>query len=104
MDLSGKTAIVTGSTRNIGLAIARKLADNGAHVFIHGLHAKKVEQALALFPKGRAAGAAIDLSQMAGCERLVEQAVEVFGRIDILVNNAVQLGLNSYLHNLDQTQ
>ncbi len=83
IELSGKTAIVTGSTAGIGLAIAQGLAQAGAQVVVNGRSRDKVEAAIAKVGHG-ARGVAADLGSVDGCEALV--AAEP--RCDILVSNA----------------
>jgi len=82
IDLSDKTAIVTGSTGGIGFAIAAGLAAAGASVVITGRTSEAVERAVARIG-GRARGAAGDLATAAGCSALTE--AEPYA--DILVNN-----------------
>jgi 3-oxoacyl-[acyl-carrier protein] reductase len=88
--LAGRTAIVTGGTRGIGLAIARALAEDGASVVVSGRDAARLESAVSeLEGLGAAAvGVAADQSKREDCDRLVDAAKERFGRIDVLVNNA----------------
>ena len=91
MDLSGKTAIVTGSARGIGRAIALKLAGAGADVALNGSHASEALEATA--EEVRALGRkvlaiATDVSIPEEVNRLVETVVKEWGRLDILVNNA----------------
>jgi NAD(P)-dependent dehydrogenase (short-subunit alcohol dehydrogenase family) len=83
IDLSGKTAIVTGSTAGIGLAIAQGLAEAGATVVINGRGQEKVDAAVTQVGQG-ARGVAADLATAEGCEALVRAEP----RCDILVNNA----------------
>ncbi|QDL91208.1 SDR family oxidoreductase [Paroceanicella profunda] len=91
IDLSGKTAIVTGSTGGIGLAIARGLAGAGARVVVNGRSQAAVDQAVATIRtelgEGRGAeavsGVATDLSTAEGCAALVAARPDC----DILVNN-----------------
>ena len=88
IDLSGKTALVTGSTSGIGHAIAKGLAVAGANVVINGRSQGKVDAAVAAITKvasgGKIAGLAADVSTSAGCEALAETLPDV----DILINNA----------------
>jgi gluconate 5-dehydrogenase len=81
-DLSGQTALVTGSTRGIGLALARALAEAGARVTINGRSAEAVE-AVAAGIDG-AVAAPFDVRD----ETAVADAVRELGRVDVLVNNA----------------
>jgi NAD(P)-dependent dehydrogenase (short-subunit alcohol dehydrogenase family) len=88
IDLSDKTAIVTGSTGGIGLAVAHGLAACGARVAVNGRKQETVDAALAkikkALPKAKLLGVAADVSTAEGCARLAAAAPEA----DILVNNA----------------
>jgi NAD(P)-dependent dehydrogenase (short-subunit alcohol dehydrogenase family) len=85
--LSGKKALVTGSTAGIGFATAQALAAEGASVIINGRTGKRVDAAVREIEKAHAgvdlSGVAADVSNAAGCAKLI-QAV---GAVDILVNN-----------------
>ena len=87
IDLSGRTALVTGSTRGIGRAIAQALADAGAQVAIVG---REQERAAAVAAEigGGAQGFGADVSEPASVIALVEAVEAAFGQVDILVNNA----------------
>ncbi|MBL8961692.1 MAG: 3-oxoacyl-[acyl-carrier-protein] reductase [Gemmatimonadetes bacterium] len=87
MDLSGKNALVTGSTRGIGRAIAEALAASGARVGIVGRDAERA-RAIAAEVSPEAQGFGCDVSDPAQIVALVEDAEREFGSIDILVNNA----------------
>jgi NAD(P)-dependent dehydrogenase (short-subunit alcohol dehydrogenase family) len=89
-DLTGRTAVVTGSTRGLGRAFAQALAEAGANVVIVGRDASEAaavsEEICTL---GVASlGVAADVTSRDDVERLLEQTVNEFGRADILVNNA----------------
>jgi 3-oxoacyl-[acyl-carrier protein] reductase len=87
IDLTGRTALVTGSTRGIGRAIADALTEAGAKVAIVGRdQAKAAEVAEAV--GGSAQGFGADVSDPASVVALVEGVEAAFGQIDILVNNA----------------
>lgn len=87
IDLSGRTALVTGSTAGIGLAIAKSLAASGAQLIVNGRSAQTVEAAVpavqAAAPGARVTGFAADLGTAAGCDALVAAHPSV----DVLVNN-----------------
>jgi NAD(P)-dependent dehydrogenase (short-subunit alcohol dehydrogenase family) len=85
IDLTGKTALVTGSTQGIGYAIAEKLAGSGARIAVNGRSADRVAEAVATLSKsgGDVVGVAADVSTEAGVEQLVAELPAV----DILVNN-----------------
>jgi len=87
IDLSEKTALITGSTAGIGLAIAKGLAATGANVVVNGRGQDKVDAAvkaiMAAKPAGKISGVAADVSTEGGCNALVAAVSDV----DILVNN-----------------
>lgn len=88
--LHGKTAIVTGSSSGIGKAIAERLADDGANVVINS---RSRDRAAAVAEEieadgGSAIGVEADVSDRTAVQRLVDEAVEAFGQLDIMVNNA----------------
>ncbi|MDX3453350.1 SDR family NAD(P)-dependent oxidoreductase [Streptomyces sp. ME02-8801-2C] len=88
--LSGKTALITGSTSGIGRATADLLAERGAHVIVSGRNAERGAQAVADIREagGKADFVQADLTSADSARTLAEQARSVTGRIDILVNNA----------------
>jgi len=85
--LEGKVAIVTGSTRGIGRAIAESLWQEGASVVVSSRHLDAAE-ALARAWGARALGLTCDVRSAVDCEWLVERTLQHFGGLDILVNNA----------------
>ena len=87
IDLSGKVALVTGSTRGIGRAIAGRLAECGATVAIVGRDQAKAD-AVAAEIGGGAKGFACDIGDTAQVQALVEAVEKALGGCDILVNNA----------------
>lgn len=89
-DLKGKTAIITGSTRGIGNAVARTMAAYGASVVITGRKQDQCDTVAAEIRAagGQAAGIATDVTSAASRGNLIARTVEAFGHLDILVNNA----------------
>jgi NAD(P)-dependent dehydrogenase (short-subunit alcohol dehydrogenase family) len=91
-DLSGQTAIVTGSSRGIGKAIAHRLAEHGANVVVSSRKADACEAAVAEINAavGRKAAVAIpaNIASKEALQALVDETRSTFGRIDILVCNA----------------
>src|SRR5690242_21750664 len=97
--LDGRVAIVTGSGRGIGAGVARLLAREGASVVVNDLGvaldgsnpdstpAQQVVNAIT-GAGGRAAANTDDIADFEGAERLVRQAIETFGKLDVLVNVA----------------
>ena len=85
--LDGKAAIVTGSARGIGRATAELLAEQGARVLINDLDADVAEQAASEI-QGDTAVFGGDLTQPGVPDQLVQKAVDEFGQLDIIVNNA----------------
>jgi NAD(P)-dependent dehydrogenase (short-subunit alcohol dehydrogenase family) len=88
--LTGRVALVTGSTSGIGRGIAEHFASLGARVMVHGLEAAAGEQLAAGIRAGGsdAAFTGGDVADEAVCRGLVQATVERFGALDILVNNA----------------
>ena len=104
MNLTGKTAIVTGGNSGIGLAIVLELAKQGANIVIdyvvHPETAVTLEKQL--FALGeKAVAVQADVSKTADLQKLVDAAVQNFGRLDIIVNNA---GVETRTSVLDTTE
>src|SRR4051794_5605049 len=85
--LDGKSAIVTGSARGIGRAVAELLSEQGAQVLINDLDGDVAEQTASAI-QGETAVFAGDLTKESVPDQLVQKAIDEFGKIDIIVNNA----------------
>lgn len=102
IDLTGKTALVTGSTSGIGLAIARGLARAGARVVVNGRSeagvARALERLRAEVPGATLLGCAADVGSAEGCEALAQAGADT----DILVNNAGTFALQDFFEIPDE--
>ena len=91
MEIEGKVALVTGGAKRLGRSIALALAERGAELVIHYRDSEREAQELLALLK-RAGGKPVavrgDVSVAADVDRIVETAMQAFGRIEILVNNA----------------
>ena len=95
LELEGKTAIVTGASRGIGKAVARELALSGCNVVIYARTPEDLELAareLSQETGRKVVGITADTTSRPDVDRMVEEAAQVLGRIDILVNNAAAPG------------
>ncbi|MCH3881019.1 MULTISPECIES: SDR family NAD(P)-dependent oxidoreductase [Tenacibaculum] len=89
-NLEGKVAVITGSSKGIGKAIAKGLAENGAQVVISSRSQEACDEVVKEFAKEglKAVGIACHIGKEDQRKNLIEKTIEAFGRIDILVNNA----------------
>lgn len=113
--MDNKVAIVTGSSRGIGRGVALKLAEQGYHLVITHLdevsEAKEVAHEISIKHQRNCHIVQCDLTQSESAMKLIEEAVQIFGKIDVLVNNAgvtkfkeikeMPLELIDYMMNLD---
>jgi 3-oxoacyl-[acyl-carrier protein] reductase len=89
--LTGKAAIITGSARNIGRAIAHELSSHGASVVIHGQGDRDAAEAVRREIADKGGTAIVHLAELTdehACQGLVDAAIAAFGRLDMLVCNA----------------
>ena len=103
--LKGKTAIVTGGTRGIGLAIAKKYLENGANVALAGSRKESVDKALQQLSgyEGRVIGIWPDLCDPEAVAKAFAEVKERFGKVDILANNAgISSRTSLYDYTLDE--
>ena len=105
MDLHGRTALITGGSRGLGLAIARELGRLGAHVTLAARDAAELDAAREDL-ESRGIGVSVlvcDLAERGEGRRIVEQVIADRGRLDVLVNNAgvIQVGPLEHMHTAD---
>ena len=105
LGLTGKVAVITGSTEGIGRATASKFAQEGAKVAICGRRADKVAAAVNELKREGADvfGMAADIGKASDVERFIDGVVKQFGRLDILVNNAGSSKRGNFLEVDDAT-
>ena len=98
--LAGKVALITGAGQGIGQGIAFSLAKRGVKVVVVGRTLSKCENTVAQISErfgGESTAIECDISDLGALDGLVEQAVAAYGRLDILVNNAVTTTINSLM-------
>ena len=88
MQLQDKVAIVTGAARGLGRAYAEAMAGEGAAIVACDVNDCSDTVAAIEAAGGRAAAAVTDIAKMASCEAMADFALQEFGKIDVLVNNA----------------
>ena len=101
MDLTGKVAIVTGGGSGIGRGVALALAEAGVGVVICGRRNEALEKTVRMIEEdgGRVTAIQADISQTADVQRVVKAALDTFGRLDILINNAGVSG-GDFIHKM----
>ena len=91
-DMTGKTAVITGSTKGIGRAIAERMAEHGAKVVISSRKQDACDQVAKeindKYGKGRAVAVAANISSKENLQNLVDESNKAFGKIDVVVCNA----------------
>ncbi|WP_110182250.1 SDR family NAD(P)-dependent oxidoreductase [Nocardioides solisilvae] len=98
LGLKGRAFVVTGGSDGLGLATAHRLAGEGAGVVVCGRDEKRLSRAVSSLDglPGRAVGVRADVRQVADLERLVDRALEQFGRLDGIMNNAGAAAAGSF--------
>ncbi|NJN50305.1 MAG: glucose 1-dehydrogenase [Polaribacter sp.] len=104
-DLKNKVAIITGSSKGIGKAIAKGLAQNGVKVVISSRNQEACDEVVNEFrlENLEAVGIACHIADTQQCKNLIDKTVEAFGSIDILVNNAAINPTYGPIENVDPT-
>ena len=98
--LAGKTAVITGSSRNIGKATALALAADGANIVVNGVQDQAAADAVVKEIEamgGKAIAKLADVATKAGADALVQAGVDAFGGVDIMVVNASTRGQKAFL-------
>src|SRR5437868_9694917 len=88
LGLAGKTALITGGTSGIGLAIAQRLSAEGCRIAICGRQREKLDAAIAMLGAPHTRGFIADVSKPDDVAALVDDVIKALGRIDIVVSNA----------------
>jgi 3-oxoacyl-[acyl-carrier protein] reductase len=106
LQLRDKVAIITGSSKGLGLASARALVEEGARVAICARGATALEAAARTLERAAGHAAAVlaveaDVSTQAGCDALLRATLDRFGRVDILINNVGKAGGGDIVSTLD---
>lgn len=86
---SSKVAVITGSNRGIGLAVAKEFAKNGYRIVLNGRSYDRLEKSLLVIKslQKESCFCCSDVSTEAGAKQLIDYAIDSFGRIDVLINN-----------------
>ncbi len=101
MRLADKVIIVTGSCTGIGQAIAERCVAEGARVVVHGLEKERGEAVVSKLGDKHAVLHVADLTQEETAQQLVDRAMQTFGKLDAVVNNAAQV-VSSNVHTTDR--
>ena len=104
--LEDKVAIVTGGSAGIGLGIARVFASEGAKVVICARRSEVLDKAVKTIEDtgGQAIGVQCDVSNETQIKELINTAVEIFGKLDILINNAGAFGSRVTVEDLEESE
>ena len=92
MQLDSKTVVVTGGARGLGRAYCESLAAEGANVVAADIRDTKATVDSVKSTGGSAIGVDLDVADMSSCEAMAQAAIDSFGRVDALVNNAALYG------------
>ena len=102
IDLSGRTAVITGGAQGIGYATAQRMLNSGARVVLWDRNPQALTEAeQSLSSQGAVSGVVVELIQEASVKAAAQSTLEQFGKVDILVNNAGITGGNAPTWELD---
>ena len=106
MKLKDKIAVVTGASRGIGRAVAYRFTQEGAEVIAVARNTILLDSLMAEIAKGggKATRLAADISSDSDCRAVIEKALSLHGRIDVLVNNAGLLGSRTEVTSIDSDE
>lgn len=102
MSLSGKVALITGGSRGIGFAIAKKFSENGATVIITSKDAERVKKSVTEI--SGSIGMTADIKNKNDVKNVIEKILVKYGRLDILVNNAGIFPKIKQLHEINEDE
>jgi meso-butanediol dehydrogenase / (S,S)-butanediol dehydrogenase / diacetyl reductase len=88
MKLDGKVALITGAGTGIGTAIAERFVSDGAKICITGRRQEKLDEVAQSLPEGMVLTCAGDVTRLEDAQRMVQMALKLTGKLDVLVNNA----------------
>src|SRR4030042_4721126 len=88
MKLDGKVALITGAGTGIGFAIAQRFVADGARICISGRRQEKLDEVIHSLPLGTAVSCTGDVTRLEDAKQMVETALGITGKLDVLVNNA----------------
>jgi NAD(P)-dependent dehydrogenase (short-subunit alcohol dehydrogenase family) len=88
MKLEGKVALITGGSRGIGAAIAKRFLDDGAKIVVSDILAEQLKETVKSFNSDKVAACAGDVTKFEDVQKMVAETVKFGGKIDVLVNNA----------------
>jgi 2-dehydro-3-deoxy-L-rhamnonate dehydrogenase (NAD+) len=93
-EFKDRVAVITGGAQGIGLAVARRMLDGGAKVALWDANSAILEATLGQLDRKSSAGCPVDIGDLAAVEHATRMALEHWGRIDVLINNAAIVGPN----------